>query len=74
MTKDASQPWPEDRKVVDLGVLTLTEVVPNSLEVQKKLPLPAHEPHAGYRALRRSAADRAHVAAWRHRRSGRRSQ
>jgi catalase len=36
-TKDASQPWPEDRKVVDLGVLTLTKVVPNSLEAQKKL-------------------------------------
>jgi catalase len=36
-TKDASQPWPEDRKVVDLGVLTLTKVVSNSLEVQKKL-------------------------------------
>jgi catalase len=36
-TKDASQPWPDDRKVVDLGVLRLTKVVPNSLEVQKKL-------------------------------------
>jgi catalase len=36
-TKDASQPWPDDRKVVDLGVLTLTKVVPSSLEVQKKL-------------------------------------
>src|SRR5580698_209825 len=36
-TKDASQPWPEDRKVVDLGVLTLTKVVPNSMEAQKKL-------------------------------------
>jgi catalase len=36
-TKDASEPWPADRKVVDLGVLTLTKVVPNSLEVQKKL-------------------------------------
>jgi catalase len=36
-TKDASQPWPEDRKVVDLGVLTLTKVVPDSLEAQKKL-------------------------------------
>jgi catalase len=36
-TKDASQPWPEDRKVVDLGVLTLTKVVPNSLEAEKKL-------------------------------------
>jgi catalase len=36
-TKDASQPWPDERKVVDLGVLTLTTVVPNSLEVQKKL-------------------------------------
>jgi catalase len=36
-TKDASQPWPEDRKVVDLGVLTLTKIVPDSLQVQKKL-------------------------------------
>jgi catalase len=36
-TKDASQPWPDERKVVDLGVLTLTKVVPNSLEAQKKL-------------------------------------
>jgi catalase len=36
-TKDASQPWPDDRKVVDLGVLTLTHVVPNSAEVEKKL-------------------------------------
>src|SRR6266404_8782712 len=36
-TKDASQPWPDDRKVVDLGVLTLTKAVPNSQEVEKKL-------------------------------------
>jgi catalase len=36
-TKDASQPWPDDRKVVELGVLTLTKIVPDSLEVQKKL-------------------------------------
>src|ERR1700729_4203791 len=36
-TKDASQPWPDDRKVVDLGVLTLTKVVPNSSEVERKL-------------------------------------
>ena len=36
-TKDASQPWPDDRKVVDLGVLTLIRVVPNSAEVEKKL-------------------------------------
>jgi catalase len=36
-TKDASEPWPDDRKVVDLGVLTLTTVVPNNLAVQRKL-------------------------------------
>ena len=36
-TKDASQPWPDDRKVVDLGVLTLTKVVPNSADAEKKL-------------------------------------
>jgi catalase len=29
-TKDASQPWPDDRRVVDLGVLTLTKVVPTA--------------------------------------------
>jgi catalase len=36
-TKDASQPWPDDRKQVDLGVLTLTSVVPNSAEAERKL-------------------------------------
>jgi catalase len=36
-TQDASQPWPDDRKLVDLGVLTLTKVVPNSAQVEKKL-------------------------------------
>jgi catalase len=35
-TKDPSQPWPADRKVVDLGVLTLDTPV-DTLEVQKKL-------------------------------------
>ena len=28
---------PDDRKVVELGVLTLNKVMPNSLEAQKKL-------------------------------------
>lgn len=36
-TKDGSQPWPDDRKVVELGVLTLNKVVANSLETEKKL-------------------------------------
>src|ERR1700722_3863403 len=36
-TKDASQPWPDERKVVDLGVLTLTKGVPNSPQAEKKL-------------------------------------
>jgi catalase len=36
-TKDGSQPWPDDRKVAELGVLTLNKVVPNSLEAEKKL-------------------------------------
>lgn len=36
-TKDGSQPWPDDRKVTELGVLTLNKVVPNSLEAEKKL-------------------------------------
>ncbi len=36
-TKDGSKPWPDDRKIVDLGVLTLDKAVPDSLEAQKKL-------------------------------------
>jgi catalase len=36
-TKDPSQPWPDDRKVVDLGTLTLDKPVADSLAVQKKL-------------------------------------
>lgn len=36
-TKDASQPWPDTNKVVELGVLTIEKAAPNSLEAQKKL-------------------------------------
>ncbi|MGC2141287.1 MAG: catalase family peroxidase [Methylovirgula sp.] len=36
-TKDATLPWPADRKVVDLGVLTINKVVADSLDAQKKL-------------------------------------
>ncbi len=36
-TKDGSKPWPDDRKVVDLGVLTIDKAVPDSLDAQKKL-------------------------------------
>lgn len=36
-TKDASRPWPADRKVVDLGVLTLTRVAPDSKQAEKQL-------------------------------------
>jgi catalase len=36
-TRDATKPWPEDRKVADLGVLTVYKVAANSAEVQKTL-------------------------------------
>lgn len=36
-TKDPARPWPDDRKVVDLGVLTIDKVVANSAEVEKTL-------------------------------------
>jgi len=36
-TKDPTIPWPNDRKVMDLGVLTIDKAVPNSAEVEKKL-------------------------------------
>ena len=36
-TKDATQAWPDARKVVDLGVLTIERTVADSAAVQKKL-------------------------------------
>src|SRR4029077_11797713 len=36
-TKDPSQPWPADRKVVELGVLTIDKAVANSAEAEKPL-------------------------------------
>jgi catalase len=36
-TKDPSQPWPDDRKIVDLGTLTIDKNVADSVEAQKKL-------------------------------------
>jgi catalase len=36
-TSDATKPWPDDRKVVDLGVLTIEKAVPDSAAAQKAL-------------------------------------
>jgi catalase len=36
-TSDATKPWPDDRKLVDLGELTIDKAVANSLEAQKPL-------------------------------------
>lgn len=36
-TSDPSRPWPADRKVVELGVLTLDRAVPDSADAEKKL-------------------------------------
>jgi catalase len=36
-TNDPSQPWPENRKRVDLGTLTLNKLVENSKEAEKPL-------------------------------------
>jgi catalase len=36
-TNDPAKPWPEDRKVADLGVLTIDKAVANSAEAQKAL-------------------------------------
>ncbi|KQP28870.1 catalase [Methylobacterium sp. Leaf102] len=36
-TNDATKPWPDSRKTVDLGTLTVTKAVPNSAEVEKSL-------------------------------------
>jgi catalase len=36
-TSDATKPWPDDRKVVDLGLLTVEKVVADSAAAQKAL-------------------------------------
>lgn len=36
-TIDATKPWPEDRKIADLGVLTISKAVPDSAEAEKTL-------------------------------------
>ena len=36
-TKDPTKAWPSDRKVVDLGVLTVDKVASNSADAEKKL-------------------------------------
>jgi catalase len=36
-TKDPTVAWPEGRKVVELGILTIDDPVPNSAEAEKKL-------------------------------------
>ncbi len=36
-TKDPAKPWPDDRKLVDLGTLTIDKAVTDSDEAQKKL-------------------------------------
>ncbi|KQP29662.1 catalase [Methylobacterium sp. Leaf104] len=36
-TNDATKPWPDDRRIVDLGVLAVSKVVPDSAEAEKAL-------------------------------------
>jgi catalase len=36
-TNDATKPWPDDRRIVDLGTLTVSKVVPDSAEAEKAL-------------------------------------
>jgi catalase len=36
-TKDPTQPWPADRKLVDMGTITLTQAVADSVQAQKDL-------------------------------------
>jgi catalase len=36
-SRDPTKAWPDTRGIVDLGVITLTRVVPDSDEVEKKL-------------------------------------
>lgn len=46
VTDDATVHWPEDRKVMELGTIALTEAVPDNLAQQKQIifdPIPRVE-------------------------------
>jgi catalase len=36
-TNDATKPWPDDRRTIDLGTLTVSKAVPDSAEAEKAL-------------------------------------
>ncbi|GJD81554.1 Catalase-related peroxidase [Methylobacterium gregans] len=36
-TNDATKPWPDDRRTIDLGTLTVAKAVPDSREAEKAL-------------------------------------
>nr|WP_244396044.1 catalase family peroxidase [Beijerinckia indica] len=36
-TKDPSKPWPDDRKIIDLGTITIEKIVPDSATAEKAL-------------------------------------
>ncbi len=38
-TRDPSQPWPDDRRTVDMGTITLTKAAPDDAQAQKDLRL-----------------------------------
>jgi catalase len=38
-TRDATQPWPADRRLVDLGTITLTAPAPNQVDAARQLRL-----------------------------------
>ena len=58
-TKDPSQPWPDDRKVVDLGHADDRQDGRRQRRGGEVAPLPAGPAHRRHRALRRSADRRA---------------
>ena len=36
-TEDPTRPWPDNRRVVELGILTIDSAAENSAEVQKRM-------------------------------------
>lgn len=50
-TRDPSRAWPNDRRMVELGVLRLHATLANSREVQKRLAISPDQPYRWNRAF-----------------------
>ena len=52
-TSDSTQVWPDDRRTIDIGVITITSVVPDSPAAERATSPTTRQPDRRHRAVRR---------------------